>query len=376
MSAKMMGRVWELVLTPAKQIVLLALADHADHEGNNVKPGVPLIAWKTGYSERQVQRILRELIHDGLLVEVEQRLGKPYVYSLDLAKGLAKSPYAPRLRQPAKGDKMSPPGGDTDVTPDKMSPVTSHESDDSLRGDIPSANLSRIRQEEEPSLKEINAPDGAPTSSIPEANNDPENPILWLPGNHPTFTEARSVELYPCTPADVSGLIAAWWEWVPKRPTKRGKVIASKTHFANLENRTYAENMIQRGISAGDFIEFLSSLRYDEQFAWKHLRDRELTFCYVAPAIEEWVQQDREENWDTAEMPRVLPRRPGLTFDLGAIEDGDNLLERYKDNHDFIVEIRRPYISPQQAAGEDDALPESAWSADDETLLSEIGIPL
>jgi len=68
MSGKIMGAVWELALSRPKQVVLLAMADHADHEGRNVRPSVPLVAWKTGYSERQVQRIIGQLISDGLLV--------------------------------------------------------------------------------------------------------------------------------------------------------------------------------------------------------------------------------------------------------------------------------------------------------------------
>ena len=61
MSAKLMGQVWDLDLPHHEQSVLLALADHADHMGRNAHPGVELLAWKTGYSERQVQRILHAL---------------------------------------------------------------------------------------------------------------------------------------------------------------------------------------------------------------------------------------------------------------------------------------------------------------------------
>lgn len=67
-SAKIMGRVWDLDLARPQQTVLLALADHADHEGGNVFPSVALVAWKTGYSYRQVQRILRTLEDDELIV--------------------------------------------------------------------------------------------------------------------------------------------------------------------------------------------------------------------------------------------------------------------------------------------------------------------
>ena len=63
-----MGRVWELELPHEEKWVLMALADHADHNGENVRPGVGLIAWKTDYSTRQVQRILARLRQRDILI--------------------------------------------------------------------------------------------------------------------------------------------------------------------------------------------------------------------------------------------------------------------------------------------------------------------
>ncbi len=101
MSGKVMGAVWELDLPHSKQSVLLALADHADHEGQNVFAGVGLISWKTGYSERQVQRIMHECVEDGLLViEEEATPHKPVVYSIDLSKAKRKAEYV-------RGDKLT-----------------------------------------------------------------------------------------------------------------------------------------------------------------------------------------------------------------------------------------------------------------------------
>lgn len=134
MSAKITGQVWELDLTANKQLILLALADHADHEGNNVYPSVGLIAWKTGYSERQVQRLLKELVADRLLIVVEQAVGQTIKYRIDVAAGRKKEPRKvdehPRQNVGGDykkgGDKLSPhprhsyvtPGGDIQVSPD------------------------------------------------------------------------------------------------------------------------------------------------------------------------------------------------------------------------------------------------------------------
>lgn len=119
MSAKAMGRVWDLDLPHNKRLVLLAMADHADHEGGSIYPSVALIAWKTGYSDRQVQRIIQELVADGILALVTEHTDhQPNVYQLNLNAGRLKDPYqgrqnvTPPSRQNVtpRGDKMTPTG--------------------------------------------------------------------------------------------------------------------------------------------------------------------------------------------------------------------------------------------------------------------------
>lgn len=166
MSAKIMGKVWDLVLPPPQQAVLLALADHADHDGGSVKPGVPLIAWKTGYSERQVQRIQKQLITAGLLIVVHTPKYGATEYRIDLDAGTQKAAFVPRR----KGDNMTPIAetkGDN-MTPSNEARVTSHGKDESGKGDMPSANLSSIRHKDQPSLKE-KAAAGAREETPPNA---------------------------------------------------------------------------------------------------------------------------------------------------------------------------------------------------------------
>lgn len=92
MSVKVMGQVWDLDLPAPKLLVLLALADHADHNGNNVYPSIELVAWKTGYSETQTRRIIKGLVKDGLL-KASPRPGKTTMYSMRLAKGKKKAVF-------------------------------------------------------------------------------------------------------------------------------------------------------------------------------------------------------------------------------------------------------------------------------------------
>lgn len=92
-----MGQVFDLDLPHNEAWVLVAMADHADHEGKNVFPSVELVAYKTGYEERQVRRIQQKLRERGVLVLVEDRRAQnlPHVYDLDLSKAPRKAPRTP-----------------------------------------------------------------------------------------------------------------------------------------------------------------------------------------------------------------------------------------------------------------------------------------
>ena len=78
MSVKAQALVWELEcpkevngvnFKPSHKFVLIAYADHADHNGKNIYPAVATIAKKTGLDDRTVQRLTRDLNTCGLLVD-------------------------------------------------------------------------------------------------------------------------------------------------------------------------------------------------------------------------------------------------------------------------------------------------------------------
>src|SRR5262245_46196485 len=75
LSNKISGKVWELDLDPVEKLVLLALADHADHEGNNVRPGNELLCAKTGLSERTIGKKIEKFVKAGILVTVRANPG-------------------------------------------------------------------------------------------------------------------------------------------------------------------------------------------------------------------------------------------------------------------------------------------------------------
>lgn len=96
MSVKVSSRLWENShASGGDLLVLLALADHANEDGE-CWPGIASLASKTRMSERNVQRILRRLREAGEL-HVTQRPGKGWNST---------SMYRFRLEA---GDKMSVP---------------------------------------------------------------------------------------------------------------------------------------------------------------------------------------------------------------------------------------------------------------------------
>ena len=151
MSSKIMGLVWDADIKQNLKLVLLADADHADHEGNNVFPSVALIARKTGYTDRQVQRITADLVEAGLMTpQGESSYGtNAYSISVEALEARKKPPahLQKRGRPAKKGDKMSPliqkngdisapnfaENGDIAVSPEPslIKPSTSRENKDS-----------------------------------------------------------------------------------------------------------------------------------------------------------------------------------------------------------------------------------------------------
>jgi hypothetical protein len=128
MSVKQMALVWIHDFPHNKQAVMMSLADHADDQGENIYPSIAYTAWKTGYSPRNVQRIISDLVSDGVLVLVKKAgQHKPNDYRINWKKAKKKPKYfrGDNLAQLGKtgvpegdprGDK-SIPMGDTTVSP-------------------------------------------------------------------------------------------------------------------------------------------------------------------------------------------------------------------------------------------------------------------
>ena len=128
-----MAWVWDQVLPTTKKMVLLAIADHADDTGDNAWPSVSTLARKVSITTRQVQRLLRELEDDGLLITSRQQGGtsrtaidrRPNLYQIvmqppDVSVTPGMTPMSPPPR------RMRHPSPDADVALTIIEPSRNH----------------------------------------------------------------------------------------------------------------------------------------------------------------------------------------------------------------------------------------------------------
>ena len=130
MSGKVSGWVWDLDLPQNEKYVLLAYADHADHEGRNVFPSVGLVARKTGYSHRSIQRIVKDLKEKGYLVPDGTGVHGTNKYLIPLPVGgdtMTPPPIERGDTIAQGGDKLVAQKGDTSSTPEPSLTVTKEE---------------------------------------------------------------------------------------------------------------------------------------------------------------------------------------------------------------------------------------------------------
>lgn len=136
MSVKTMGRVWDLQLPTSKKFLLLAMADHADHDHGNIWPSIDTLSRKTGYTDRHIRRLIKELKNDDkLLVKTGVHSSGTNIYRIDFT---AYDPDQKSEATPSEVDDsltQGQVGGDTGSgggvtsnanTPDTMSPKPSY----------------------------------------------------------------------------------------------------------------------------------------------------------------------------------------------------------------------------------------------------------
>ncbi len=123
MSITLISEVWKCDLPPNLSHVLLSMADIADDDGSRCYPSIAHLAWKCGYSSRQIQRTIHELREREILLMVAHDTGgrgnaTEYLIKLDHVE--RKIPWEiMRVRNRNKGDTTSPLANSKDDVSDE-----------------------------------------------------------------------------------------------------------------------------------------------------------------------------------------------------------------------------------------------------------------
>lgn len=152
--------------TGSKVLMLAALADHANDEGEQCYPGVERLAMKCRVSVRQAQRTLRELESEGWITVQIRNGHKTNLYTVNVAKlreNPAPSGDASVTPEPERGDASVTPGvksvspkPSVEPSEDQELPAATQPSDDNdlglllQFGALPVAAVEVARQQERP----------------------------------------------------------------------------------------------------------------------------------------------------------------------------------------------------------------------------------
>ena len=142
MSIKVMSAVFDAGgLRPAQKSVLLALADHANEDGNSIYPSVSRVVIKTGLSERAVRKALSELRDQKVLVVIRESTQHfPTEYAINMKK--LQSLKHPDLHQMHPDNNDSPAPDAPLDTPD-LHDVPSRPAPDAPKSSVNPQELNR-----------------------------------------------------------------------------------------------------------------------------------------------------------------------------------------------------------------------------------------
>jgi DNA-binding transcriptional ArsR family regulator len=136
MSIALMTMVWKTSLPSGQKMVLLALCDNANDQGE-CYPSVTMLAEKCSMGERTVQQHIADLEAAGIVTR-EMRTGRSTMYHINPRKICTPAKSAPpQISHPTPADSAPPPPQISHPTPADSAPITINE---------PSIESSRNRQ--------------------------------------------------------------------------------------------------------------------------------------------------------------------------------------------------------------------------------------
>jgi hypothetical protein len=159
MSIRLMSLVFESNIEPNDKLVLLAMADYAADNGTQIFPSIETLVHKTSLSERTVQRSLRDLEAQELIVVVANAGGgrgkaTNYMINVDKLKGVSRAPFEIKgVNIAEKGVTQTLKG--VTQTPEPSLSIKNHHlpensfSNSITESDIPTQDLVYVDAEEE-----------------------------------------------------------------------------------------------------------------------------------------------------------------------------------------------------------------------------------
>ncbi|CUI02639.1 Phage protein [Janthinobacterium sp. CG23_2] len=128
-----MTLAWKAALPAGKKMVLLALCDNANDQGE-CYPSIPMLAIKCSMGERTVQQHITEMEAAGIVTR-ELRTGRSTIYHIDSDKFCASTPAesaprricTPQNLHPTPAESAPPPPQNLHPTPAESAPITINE---------------------------------------------------------------------------------------------------------------------------------------------------------------------------------------------------------------------------------------------------------
>lgn len=123
MSIALMTQAWKSGLPAGRKMVLLALCDNANDQGE-CYPSIAMLAHKCSMGERTVQQHIAEMEGEGI-IERELRSGRSTVYRLDPCRfGTPAGSAPPRMSHPPPAKSAPAPRWNRHPTPADAAPIT------------------------------------------------------------------------------------------------------------------------------------------------------------------------------------------------------------------------------------------------------------
>lgn len=119
MSILAMTKVYASGLNRSQKAIALAYADHAHDDGSHIYPSVGYMAWKTGYSERAVQTLTKELVESNVLVPMGSGPGGTNKYRMDFDKLPIREPFGGDVSEATNAPKAVKGGAEIAPPPGK-----------------------------------------------------------------------------------------------------------------------------------------------------------------------------------------------------------------------------------------------------------------